>query len=149
MPATIQGVKSVAETQSETVHIQTFFLVSCLLHRGAVAFQSQLQCRHAHASISGRRSCLRSCCSRSQDAPMQHHVSKHMSKEKAHQTSSPTILSTAVKAVRGAVVAVGVCVHNRALSTERTRSSMTTTDECECECECECMYCCWVLHSRQ
>lgn len=59
--------------------------------------------------------------------------------EEAHQTSVPTILSTAVKAVRGAVVALGVCIHNTALSTECTTDFMTPTGECECE------YCCWVL----
>ena len=61
---------------------------------------------------------------------VQHHMLKDIYKEKAHQTSSPTILSTAVKAVRGAVVAVGVCIHNTVLSTEGTRLSMTTTGEC-------------------
>ncbi len=72
-----------------------------------------------------------------------HHMLKEIYKEKAHQTSSPTILSTAVKAVRGAVVAVGVCIHNTALSTECTTAFMTPTGECECGYEC--MYCCWVL----
>ena len=37
-------------------------------------------------------------------------ITKDMYNGKAHQTSSPTILSTAVKAIRGAVVAAGVCV---------------------------------------
>jgi len=57
--------------------------------------------------------------------------------EEAHQTSVPTILSTAVKAVRGAVVALGVCIHNRAISTESVRLSMTKTVEC-----------CWGLHTQ-
>ncbi len=95
---------------------------------------------------------------------MQHHMMKDMYKEKAHQTSSPTILSTAVKAVRGAVVAVGVCIHNTALSTEGIRLSMTTTRECVAR---VCIHntalsteaisasmtttgeCCWGLHSQQ
>ena len=63
--------------------------------------------------------------------------------EESHQTSVPTILSTAVKAVRGAVVALGVCIHNTALGTEGTTDFMTPTGECECECDRE--YCCWVL----
>lgn len=58
--------------------------------------------------------------------------------EEAHQTSVPTILSTAVKAIRGAVVALGVCIHNTALSTISTRLSMATTSEC-----------CWGLHTKQ
>ena len=47
----------------------------------------------------------------------------------------------------GAVVAVGVCTHNRALNTEHTIAFMTPKGEGECdrECKCECMYCCWVL----
>lgn len=67
-----------------------------------------------------------------------HHMLKDMYNGKAHQTSSPTILSTAVKAIRGAVVAAGVCVHNTAFSTEGTRLSMTTTTEC-----------CWGLDTQQ
>lgn len=64
-------------------------------------------------------------------------------KAKTHQTSSPTILSTAVKAVRGAVVALGVCIHNTALSTDCTTTFMNPTGDCAREYEC--IYCCWVL----